>query len=133
MSRLCRIGGLVAAWALIATVGIAVARAAPPGEAVPIPAAILGVWALDGRCDNADDRLAITQGLAQWGSNPPAPIDYFLNDGPAGEAALHWAEEGIVDNFVYDKSQDVLIHNTQGYGMPGAERFVRCPAANTPR
>lgn len=128
-----------AAWVLLATMGSAAAQAAPPldparpGESAPIPAAILGVWALDGRCDNVDDRLAITPGLAQWGSNPPAPIDYFPKDGPDGAAALHWTEEGVVDNFVYDAGHDVLIHNTQGYGMPGAERFDRCPAGNISR
>jgi hypothetical protein len=40
--------------------------------------------------------------------------------------AISWAKEGSVDNFVIGRNPNVLVHNTQGFHMPGEEGYARC-------
>ena len=40
--------------------------------------------------------------------------------------AIYWAEEGVIDNFVMGRTPHVLVHNTQGFHMPGEEGYARC-------
>jgi hypothetical protein len=97
-----------------------------PAAAMPVPQEIQGVWAPDGRCAVAAARFTVTATEAGLGTAPPHAVVYIAHDGPGGAAALHWAEEGNVDNFVYDRQHDTLVHNLQGYGVPAAETLHRC-------
>ncbi len=92
-----------------------------------VPAAFRGVWAEDGRCDASSARLVITDTAARLGAGQPQPVTFTPHDSPAGEDALHWSAEGEVDNFVLRHDPEMIVHNTEGYGMVGAAIFRRCP------
>jgi hypothetical protein len=82
-----------------------------------------GVWGKHGRCDLPHDRLTITAHKAGWGKRADGLVEYDPES-----RAVFWAEEGVVDNFVIGRTPRFLIHNTQGFGMPGEEGYVRCGA-----
>ena len=106
---------------------LALIAAASGGAAEPaVPKAYRGVWARDGQCQSARNRLVLRDSTAQLGRGAPMPVILVPHDSPAGEDALHWAGEGNVDNFVLRRKPDAVVHNGQGYGMPGAELFRRC-------
>lgn len=88
----------------------------------PVPPAMLGTWA-HGSCATPADRLVITARTAALGGGTPQPIYYSAQD---GDRAIHWSAEGNVDNFVYFSDRNVIVHNTQGYHMPGAVLYRRC-------
>jgi hypothetical protein len=99
------------------------------GAAAPaaVPDDFRGNWALGGRCDRPSARLVITGSSISFAGAPPRSVTFFEHDSPSGESALHWSEEGEVDNFVLRHDPTTIVHNTQGYGMPGAEIFKPCP------
>jgi hypothetical protein len=94
-------------------------QASAAGSAVP--ADMQGVWAKHGRCDVRAERITITAHSAGWGKGPFAAVNYDPEF-----TALFWDEEGVVDNFVFGRSHSVLIHNTQGFHMPGEVGLARC-------
>lgn len=95
-------------------------------EEATIPAEFLGVWAKEGECTNAAQKITIAQNGIKMGKSAFLPIVYVPDDDGQGNGALHWAEEGVVDNFVYYKEGDYIRHNTQGYNMLGAEYLKQC-------
>lgn len=86
-----------------------------------VPIDMQGEWGKHGRCDIAADRLTITVGSAGWGQGPLRAVEF-----DAELQSLHWKEEGVVDNFVRGKSKNVIVHNTQGFGMSGEQGYARC-------
>ena len=84
-----------------------------------VPANMQGIWGKYGRCDLLADRLTVTRQSAGWGKGPVHRVRY--DDG-----AIFWDQEYVVDNFVIGRTPDVLIHNTQGFHMPGEEGYARC-------
>jgi hypothetical protein len=52
---------------------------------------------------------------------------FYPEDSPSGNGAIHWDDEGSVDNFEYVPDKDELIYNSMGYGMgePGV-LYKRC-------
>ena len=103
------------------------ARADAPAEAGAVPPAFRGIWAVDGRCQMGMGRLTLTAHAASLDNAPPEPVVLTPHDSPAGEDALHWAEEGEVDNFVLRHHPESIVHNLEGYGMGRAELLHRCP------
>jgi hypothetical protein len=93
-----------------------------------VPAVMLGTWA-HGSCAAQGNRLVITPSTAKLGTGKAAAVVYRPDDQGPGRGALHWNEEYVVDNFVYDSTQKAIVHNTQGFGMPGQMLYKRCPAA----
>ena len=93
---------------------------AAPAE-VAVPANMQGTWGRHGRCDLLAERLTITRDSAGWGRGPFHRIDYD----PQFEA-IFCEEEGVVDNFVMGRTNDLLVLNTQGFHMPGEEGYLRC-------
>jgi hypothetical protein len=91
----------------------------------PVPRVMIGTWAR-GSCARPADRLVISPQSAKVGTAAAAPIVYYPDDDGRGHGAIHWREEGNVDNFVYVRSRDVIVHNTQGYHMPGRVVYKRC-------
>lgn len=87
----------------------------------PVPPTMQGVWGRHGRCDLRLERLTITAHTAGWGRGPFQRVDYNEGDGSVG-----WVEEGVVDNFVIGGTPDTLVHNTQGFHMPGQDGYLRC-------
>ena len=99
-----------------------------PALADEVPANLIGHWALDGACDVADKSIHVEEGTLAFGDQKGEAIEFFTNDSPTGNGAIHWSEEGVVDNFEFDATQDVLLHNTEGYGMGGRpDVYKRCP------
>jgi hypothetical protein len=91
-----------------------------------VPTAFRGTWARNGNCTTPAERLTITATTAALGQDPAQPVIFDRGDGPHGESALHWAQEGNVDNFVAGAA-NTLVHNPEGYGMGQPETFKRCP------
>lgn len=91
---------------------------------VQVPANMRGRWA-HGSCAIAANRLIVTRKTAKLGIAKPAAIYYDPGAGGQG-AAIHWNQEYVVDNFVYAPSLNAIVHNTQGFGMPGAVLYKKC-------
>jgi hypothetical protein len=47
-----------------------------------------------------------------------------------GHGAIHWTQEGVVDNVVYDSTLHAIVYNSQGFGMPGQVVYKRCPSVS---
>lgn len=106
---------------------LAFALAANPALADDVPANLNGHWALNGACGTATDAVHIKGNTLAFGSDAGQAVQFFPNDSPRGNGAIHWSEEGVVDNFEFDAEKDVLLHNSQGYGMGAApEVYQRC-------
>jgi hypothetical protein len=110
--------------ALVAT-GIVMSASFAVGQAnalsVEVPTGMQGVWGKHGRCDIASERLTITAHTAGWANGTPGKVDYDPQF-----KAVSWVEEYAVDNFVMGRAPNILIHNTQGFDMPGEEGYARC-------
>lgn len=113
-----------------ATIFIAAAVCAvTPAWADEVPADLIGHWAIEGACDSADASIHIDATTLAFGAQPGEAVEFMSNDSPAGNGAIHWSEEGVVDNFEFDTASDTLLHNTEGYGMGVApEVYQRCAA-----
>jgi hypothetical protein len=111
---------------LSANVTAALLVAALAGSPVPKP--MLGTWS-SGACATKSAQLVIGPKVARLGTGNPMPIVYYANDDGAGNGAIHWREEGNVDNFVYVAAGTRIVHNTQGYHMPGQVVYKRCSGA----
>ena len=88
-----------------------------PALANDMPEELVGTWAVEGQCDQEDSIIHITADSLAMGAGEAMAIDYFEADSPAGNGAIHWAEEGNVDNFEYASETDQLLYNAEGYGM----------------
>ena len=93
-----------------------------------VPATMLGTWS-SGSCSDPAKLVVIAATTAKMGTGPAAEIVYVADDDGAGNGAIHWKEEGSVDNFVYVASADKLVYNAQVYHMPGAVAYTRCPSS----
>ena len=117
-------------WMAPCALGLALFAGLAGGQAgaavIDAPASLRGVWGRQGRCDLGAERLTITARTAGWGKGPFAAVHYDPEFG-----ALAWVEEGLVDNFVVGRMPDTLVHNTQGFHMPGEEGYGRCGSALT--
>ena len=108
--------------AMSASIALGQGRAAT----TDVPVNLQGVWGKHGRCDVGMERLTITAHTAGWGKGPFDAVQYDPQFG-----AISWGEEGIVDNFVVGRTPDTLVHNTQGFHMPGEEGYARCGPSMT--
>lgn len=114
---------------VIRTALVVIALTTFPALADDVPAELVGHWAVDGACDKADSSIHVETGTLAMGAGEPAAITFAADDSPSGNGAIHWAEEGNVDNFEFDKANDVLLYNAQGYGMGvAAVTYKRCPS-----
>jgi len=110
----------ISSWLIV----IPVALAAP--AAAPVPKVMLGYWSSTPSCTDRAAQLRVTATTAQVGNGPEQPIVYYPNDAARGQGAIHWRAEGNVDNFVYNAASHTIIHNGQGYHMPGRTSYHRC-------
>jgi hypothetical protein len=86
------------------------------GLADEIPADIQGKWAAEAACEGSDT-VTLTATTVAIGGDEPQAAEYYADDSPAGNGAVHFAEEGDVSNWEYATDQDVLLYNEEGYGM----------------
>ncbi|WMT91961.1 hypothetical protein [Pelagibacterium sp. H642] len=96
------------------------------GLAAEIPENLVGKWAVDGSCDGTET-ITLTAATIAIGDGEPEAAEYFEDDSPAGNGAVHLSEEGDVSNWEFAADQNVLLFNEQGYGM-GVEpvAYQRC-------
>lgn len=106
---------------MILSLLLLVLASATDTRANSVPPDMQGIWGWHGRCDVAADRLTITQSSARWGKAPFMPVTF-----EAETQSINWMDEGAVDNFVRGKTGNVIVHNVQGFGMPGAQGYARC-------
>jgi hypothetical protein len=113
---------------IIALTTIFAALSIAPVLADDVPANLNGHWAIDGACDNADNSVHIEGNMLALGTGEPLAIVFYPDDSPSGNGAIHWEEEGSVDNFEYVPDSDELIYNPEGYGMGDAKPslYKRC-------
>ena len=110
-------------------VAVAAFATITPAWADEIPAELIGHWAIEGACDSADKSIHIDAASLAFGDQAGEAVEFMTDDSPAGNGAIHWSEEGVVDNFEFDTASDTLLHNTEGYGMGVApEVYQRCAA-----
>jgi hypothetical protein len=100
-------------WLLAAMLSLSVT----PALADDIPAELVGHWAENGACDDVEKSVTITADTLAFGSTAPGGIIFSPDESPSGNGAIHWAEEGNVDNFEYDPTNDQLLYNAEGWGM----------------
>jgi hypothetical protein len=113
---------------MFSPLALAFVFAAAGARTAPVPAAMLGTWS-DASCSaGAASRLVIGPKVAKLGTGRPMPIVFYPDDTGKGRGAIHWREEGNVDNFVYDAASKRIVHNLQGYHMPGQVVYARCSA-----
>jgi len=98
-----------------------------PAWADEVPSDIIGHWAIDGACGKADKSIHIDATTLGFGEEKGDAVEFMTDDSPTGNGAIHWSEEGVVDNFEFDTANDTLLHNNEGYGMGSApEVYKRC-------
>jgi hypothetical protein len=111
---------------IIATPVLVAAAIALLGMGPAVPSVWLGTWN-SAHCGQSDTALVIRPTTARLGTGHFAPVHYIPDDDRQGHGgAIHWDQEYEVDNFVYRGNVDKIVHNTQGYGMPGQVVFTRC-------
>lgn len=117
--RTFRVGGAGAILAFLAMTS--------SGFADEIPANLVGKWAVDASCGAADETITLTTTTIALGGEKPEAAEYFEDDSPAGNGAVHLSEEGVVSNWEFAADKDVLLYNEQGYGMGAAPTtYERC-------
>jgi len=100
-----------------------VSNAAFAAEA-KIPKAAHGVWAEGGKCSGLT--VTITASTLQYKGNKPDAVYFAPKESPSGYGAIHYVEEGVVDNFEYAADKDQMIYNPEGFGMGKPVLYKRC-------
>lgn len=104
--------------------GVTVLPGASLAENDAIPKAIQGVWAEGGKCHG--ETVTFTAHSLQYKGQKAAKASFWPDDSPSGNGAVHYAEEGYVDNFEYVAGKDELLYNPEGYGMGTPVLYKRC-------
>jgi hypothetical protein len=89
-----------------------------------IPKAAQGVWAEGGKCHG--QTVTFTADTLHYKGQRPNAAYFAPNESPRGYGAIHYVEEGNVDNFEYAADKDEMIYNPEGFGMGKAILYKRC-------
>ncbi|WP_448955023.1 hypothetical protein [Labrys neptuniae] len=90
----------------------------------PIPKAVRGVWAAGGKCGGTT--VTFTARTLQHKGLQTQAAYFSPNDSKRGYGAIHYVEEGNVDNFEYAEDKGLLIYNPEGHGMGKSVIYKRC-------
>ncbi|MBO9112066.1 hypothetical protein J5288_25465 [Agrobacterium sp. S2/73] len=93
-------------------------------EDAKVPKAAQGVWAEGGKCSGLT--VTITAGTLQYKGNKPDAVYFAPKESPRGYGAIHYVEEGNVDNFEYAADKDQMIYNPEGFGTGKPVLYKRC-------
>ncbi|MDZ5454671.1 hypothetical protein [Labrys sp. ZIDIC5] len=104
--------------------GAAVVSSAAVAGNTPIPKAAQGVWAEGGKCGGAT--VTFTARTLQYKGQQAQAAYFSPGDSPRGYGAIHYVQEGNVDNFEFAKDKGLLIYNPEGYGMGKSVIYKRC-------
>jgi hypothetical protein len=91
-----------------------------------VPVALRGKWGERGDCSDFQKRMTVTAHTVRFGNHKSEAIFYARHDGPQGQDAIHWIEEGVASNIEYVPDRDVLVTNDMGWGYPGTSFYSRC-------
>jgi len=115
MRRIFFAGALVSL-TLVATVAMA--------ADTKVPKAAQGVWAEGGKCRGST--VTITASTLRYKGAKPSAVYFSPKESPRGYGAIHYVEEGNVDNFEYAADKDQMIYNPEGFGMGKSVLYKRC-------
>ena len=80
-----------------------------------VPTAAQGVWAEAGKCSGTT--VTVTANTLQYKGQKSQAVFFAAKESPRGYGAIHYTEEGNVDNFEYANDKDLMLYNPQGFGM----------------
>lgn len=89
-----------------------------------IPRAAQGIWAEAGKCQGRT--VSFTADTLQYKGEEPQAAYFAPGESPSGNGAIHYKEEGNVDNFEYAAGKDQMIYNPEGFGMGKPVLYKRC-------
>jgi hypothetical protein len=93
---------------------------------LPVPRKLRGKWGERGDCSSLSKRLTITAHAFKFGNGEPQLVFFARHDGPQGQDAIHWIEEGVTSNFAYYPDDDEFVANDMGWGYPSTSFYTRC-------
>jgi len=89
-----------------------------------VPKAAQGVWAKGGQCQG--ETVTLTADTLKYKGAQPQSVYFVPKESPSSHGAIHYKEEGSVDNFEYAADKDHLIYNPEGFGMGKSVLYTRC-------
>lgn len=89
-----------------------------------IPKAAQGVWAEGGKCHG--ETVTFTANTLAYKGQKAQKAYFEPKESPSGNGAIHYVEEGNVDNFEYVAGKDEMLYNPEGFGMGEAVLYKRC-------
>ncbi|MFE0015077.1 DUF4087 domain-containing protein [Mesorhizobium sp. NPDC059054] len=114
---------------LVAGLTIVSSLSAPAFAAgTKVPAAAQGVWAEAGKCSGTT--VTFTAGTLQYKGQKAQAVFFTPKESPRGYGAIHYKQEGNVDNFEYADDKDQMLYNPEGFGMGKSVLYKRCAGAS---
>jgi hypothetical protein len=107
--------------------GLAFVSSAAFAEDDKVPHAAQGVWAEGGKCHGST--VTFTASTLQYKGEKPEAVYFTPKESPRGYGAIHYVQEGSVDNFEYASDKDQMIYNPEGFGMSKSVKsvlYTRC-------
>ncbi|WP_244483224.1 DUF4087 domain-containing protein [Mesorhizobium sp. 1M-11] len=92
-----------------------------------VPASAQGVWAEAGKCSGTT--VTFTAGTLQYKGQKAQAVFFAPKESPRGYGAIHYKQEGNVDNFEYADDKDQMLYNPEGFGMGKSVLYKRCAGA----
>jgi hypothetical protein len=96
----------------------------PSGEPLPVPAAMRGIWASSGKCDDKSRWLVVTATAVKPGPRDAFEVRYFARYGTSARGVL-FSTDGSFQVPQYDARLDAMVWRLD----QGTARFLRCPIA----
>lgn len=114
---------------LAASLAIASSLVAPASAAeTKVPAGAQGTWAEAGRCGGST--VTFTAKTLQYKGQQAQAVFFAPKESPRGYGAIHYRQEGNVDNFEYADDKDQMLYNPEGFGMGKSVLYKRCAGAS---
>lgn len=93
-----------------------------------VPRNLRGVWGERGDCADPAKRMVVTAHSIRFGAHKAEAIFFAREDGPQGQDAIDWIQEGVSSNIQYDTNRDRFYMNEMGWGYGSSTFYSRCPA-----
>lgn len=104
--------------------GLAFVSSTAFAEDAKIPQTAQGVWAEGGNCHGPT--VTITADTLRYKGGKPEAVYFAPKESPRGYGAIHYVQQGNVDNFEYADDKDQMIYNPEGFGMGKSVLYKRC-------
>lgn len=114
---------------LVASLAIVLSwSASASADDTKVPAAAQGVWAAAGKCSGTT--VTFTAKTLQYKGQKAQAVFFAPKESPRGYGAIHYKQEGNVDNFEYADDKDQMLYNPEGFGMGKPVLYKRCAGAS---